>query len=87
LSSREVKYFGIEVEGPVVLVVQTLGYLDTVGTLMDQSRREIATDDDSGSGRNFRIISVLTRGYYYVRISPYPGDAGPYTLVVNRLER
>ncbi len=75
-------YFRINVPGPGILVVHTTGGTDTYGQLLGASGDELASDDDSGEGGNFRIAHVVEAGVYYVRVSHGSSSGtGAYQLV------
>ncbi len=63
--------------------IATTGWTDTFGSLYDRSGHRLATDDDGGSGDNFRIAKTLTPGWYYVRIEGRQRSEGAYALSVN----
>ena len=43
----------------------------------------LAEDDDSGSGRNAKIVVTLRQGTYYIRLRHYrPTGAGKYRISV-----
>ena len=63
----------------------TVGDLDTVGTLYDCNRNQIASNDDyEPCGKiNFRIIRNLTSGNtYYIKVGTKNNEVGSYTLRV-----
>ncbi|WP_419164545.1 leishmanolysin-related zinc metalloendopeptidase [Candidatus Palauibacter sp.] len=60
----------------------TQGNTDTYGYLLDHDGSEIASDDDSGEGRNFHITRELDAGTYYLRVRGYFGATGSYSLIV-----
>lgn len=75
-------YFRIVVNEAGVLTVETTGATDTFGHLLNALGNEIAFDDNSGNGVNFRIIRNLSVGTYYVRIRHSSGSGtGPYDIV------
>ena len=74
-------WFRLETSGQWHLKVRTTGSLDTVGTLFDVSRRQLAEDDDGGSGANFALEAEVPAGVYYVRVRAYGrSDTGSYTI-------
>ena len=74
-------YFRFEVSDPGEVLARTTGSLNTLGTLYYADGREVATDDDSGTGSNFRIQQQLAAGTYYVRVSSYRAQTtGAYAL-------
>ena len=77
-------YFRFVVASRSTVLVRTTGSsLDTYGALYDSSGRELATDDDGGTGLNFRIQRELAAGTYYVRVSESgQNSTGAYTLHV-----
>ncbi len=59
----------------------TTGSLDTIGKLCNSSGSQLAYDDDSGDGYNFRINKYLSGGstyYIYVRGSNSSGGTSLY---------
>ena len=79
-SGNDVDYFQFEVSGTRTVTASTTGSLDTVGTLHDTTGRQLASNDDSGSGLNFHIRRSLAAGTYYVRVASYSTATGDYTL-------
>ena len=77
-------WFRLEVREPTSVTVYTTGTMDTVGSLRVGSGREVAYDDDSGVGANFRIESTLGRGTYFVLVRSFGDRTGTYTLHVER---
>ncbi len=67
-----------EVSETTDVTVETTGGLDTVGELTGWGYPQ--TDDDSGSGTNFRIRRNLPAGRYSVDVGSYEFATGPYTL-------
>jgi hypothetical protein len=65
--------------------VETQGSTDVVLSLFGPGgfARLIATDDDSGPGRNARVRAELAEGSYFVRVTHYDPDAtGAYAIAV-----
>ena len=83
-TGDDVDYFEVQVDEAGVLTVYTTGSLDTEGTLQDSSGDRLATDDDGGSGDNFRIERFVFPGIYFVKIEGRRNDTGDYTVHVNR---
>ena len=74
-------YFRFEVAAAGEVAAYTTGDLDSYGALYDSAGEELATDDDSGAGYNFRIQRELAAGVYYVRVSEFGRNGtGAYTL-------
>ncbi|MDE0627264.1 MAG: SUMF1/EgtB/PvdO family nonheme iron enzyme [Bryobacterales bacterium] len=73
-------WFRLETTERRHLKVRTTGSVDTVGTLFDASRRQLAGDDDSGSSNNFALEAEVPAGVYYVRVEGYGSDTGSYTI-------
>ena len=66
--------------------IYTTGDPDTVGMLMGSDCRNISSDDNSGSDKNFLIIRTLQPGTYYVAVRGSSVDAaGLYKLHVERI--
>ena len=64
----------------VLVVMESSGDLDTLGTLFDASGNLVVQDDDSAGYPNFRIERALEPGTYYVRVHSYQRATGGYTL-------
>ena len=73
-------WFRLETSGPRNLWIRTTGGLDTIGTLFDASNRELASDDDGGSGLNFSLEAAVAAGVYYVRVQGFSSETGTYTI-------
>lgn len=84
-SATDVDIFRIDLHAQATLDMRSGGRLDTVGTLYDGSGATIATDDDSGSGMNFRLRETLGGGVHYLAVQS-DVDTGDYRLIV-RIER
>ncbi len=80
LTAGDTDYFQITVPASGRLEVQTSGGTDTLGRLETSSGRKLVENDDSGEGRNFRIVLNVYEGTYYVRVRGYGGASGSYTL-------
>ena len=76
-------YFRLSVLRSGTVRVETVGFTDTYGTLYTAAGRLLGSDDDTGSGSNFRIVHRVAAGTYYVRVSGYgESTTGSYTLWV-----
>ncbi len=77
----DIDYFRIEVTQSGTLTVYTTGNLNTFGYLEDSSGTELETDDQGGSGDNFRIEQPVSGGTYYIAVDGRnPSDTGSYRL-------
>ncbi len=77
-------YFRMVVAAARTLTVETTGNTDTYGTLFDNSRTQLAMNDDGGSSTNFRIERQVQAGTYYVEVRGFrPSRTGPYELRVS----
>lgn len=76
-------FFIFYVEHRQSVEITTTGSTDTLATLLDEGRRIVATDDDSGTGRNFRIEADLLPGWYLLHLEGSWGSQGPYTLYLS----
>ncbi len=68
---------------PWTVMIGTTGDVDTVGGLYDRTGQRLVWNDDSGRGDNFRIVSTLLPGSYFVRVTGHNGAEGRYALSVN----
>ena len=60
--------YRLTVEIPTIATIWTEGDVSTVGRLLDADGREIASDNSSGEGQNFRIERALAPGTYFVEV-------------------
>ena len=77
-------WFRLELSDSASLSIYTTGSLDTVGNLLDESKRRIASDDNGGVDRNFLIEGKWTAGVYYLRVQSAQSGTGEYTLQAHR---
>jgi hypothetical protein len=77
-------WFAISLTSGVSYEFETTGSGDVYGELFDDADGvvRLASDDDSGDGRNFRIVHTATRtGTHWIRVTPYiEGTVLSYTL-------
>ena len=67
----------------LLLRVQTTGSTDTVGRLLYRGTTLRGSDDDGGTGTNFRITEAEAQaGTWHVEVRGYRNATGPYTLHV-----
>ena len=83
-SGDEADLYVLEWSQPASVAIYTTGSLDTVGSLLDESRVEIASDDDGGDGLNFHIEGERAAGVYLVRVDSFGSATGSYTLHARR---
>ncbi|MCB4743984.1 MAG: PPC domain-containing protein, partial [Sulfurovum sp.] len=84
-SAGDVDWFKIVIPRAGTFTVETNGITDTKGVLYDANGTEITSDDDSGSGHNFKISRSITVGTYYVTVRHRDSSVtgGTYSLVVH----
>ena len=80
-TARDVDYFTLDIPRAGVLVVETTGSTDTVGTLWQQGE-ELATATLGGARRNFRLSAPVQPGPVVMAVEGNGGRTGPYTLEV-----
>ncbi|MCB4763637.1 MAG: pre-peptidase C-terminal domain-containing protein, partial [Sulfurovum sp.] len=82
-TAGDVDYFTIKIPSAGTLVVETTGFADTNGSLLDASGTPIATDDDNGSEHNFKILTFIQdAGTYSVKVKRSSASStGHYTLI------
>ena len=79
----DVDAFRFELPSAGRLQVQTTGSTDTVGRLLYRGTTLRGSDDDSGTGANFRITEAEAQaGTWCVEVRGYRNATGPYTLQV-----
>jgi hypothetical protein len=81
-SSSDLDYFRIVVAVTSQIVVSSTGSTDVLASLRNASDQEIASDDNSNGGVNFRITQTLGAGTYYVRVTSRTSATGAYILTV-----
>ena len=82
LTSGDVDVFAIQAPAGHSVVVYTTGTTDTVGDLL-RDGAQIATDDTSGDGPNFRLGFIASDSAHHVRVEGWsPTSTGAYTLHV-----
>ena len=90
-SGTDADFFRITLAAETELWARTTGGLDTMGTLLDSSGKEIEANDNGllpVDPLNFSIRSLLSAGTYYIRVaSPDEAETGPYTLHVVEVTR
>ncbi len=79
-TGSDVDYFRVRVSGSGTLTVHTTGSLDTVGELQSSSGSTLTSDDDGGSGLNFRIRRSVSAGTYYIKVESLGSSTGSYTV-------
>ena len=66
------------------LYLNTTGRTDVVGVLYGSDGKQIAMDDNSGEGNNFRVATNVEAGLYLLEVrGADPRDAGKYGLISN----
>ena len=87
----DIDYFRFETRSAGTITAFTTGDTDTLGTLHNDSGNlqnnlgnVVATNDDSGSSRNFLITRDLNPGTYYIAVSDFLNkETGPYSIRVD----
>ena len=77
---NDTDHFRFEVPARGVVVMESTGGLDTVGTLFNARGGRIVQDDDGAGFPNFRIERTLGAGTYYVRVHSSGRATGGYAL-------
>ena len=74
-------FWRFDLDGAATVEVRSGGAeVDAVGALLDSNGDEVATDDDGGTGLNFRIVAELDAGPHYVTVSS-SGSGGDYGVI------
>lgn len=80
----DVDYFRVAVPSRGTVTVETTGSTDTLGYLENASGGRIASNDDGGTGTNFRIRRTLDPRTYYVRVQGFDSSTtGRYALRIS----
>ncbi len=86
-STQDIHYFTFNVTQERVITLFTTGNINTYGRLYNAAGNTLASDDNSGRRRNFRIIKALSAGSYYMEVGGIaPSAVGDYTLRVAAVE-
>lgn len=81
LAPGEMDFFQIQVKQAGTLEASSIGEINTLGTLYDDSCQPLLMDDDGGADENFRMVQALDPGTYYVSVSgSTAGIYGDYVL-------
>ena len=87
LTAEDVDYFRVEVGASGTLEAYTTGATDTYGQLEDSGGSVLSTNDDGGTGSNFRLSHDVSAGTYFVRVRGFSSDeTGSYTLHMRFVE-
>ena len=82
-TTQDIHYFTFNVTQERVITLFTTGNINTYGRLYNAAGNTLASDDNSGRSRNFRIIKALSAGSYYMEVGGIaPSAVGDYTLRV-----
>ena len=89
-SSCERKYFTFTASSAGTYIFQSsggsVGGVDPTAWLVNSSTTQLATDDDSGGTRNFKITYNLTSGQtVYLVAGCYGTGSGSYTVTVTKI--
>jgi hypothetical protein len=80
-SASDLDWYRINAEAGAYLIIYTNGPMDTFITAYDQAGKELASDDDLGSGLNARLALIVpSDGVVYAEVFEYDGSRGRYTL-------
>ena len=88
-STQDIHYFTFNVTQERVITLYTTGNINTYSRLYNAAGNTLASDDNSGRKRNFRIIKALSAGSYYIEVAGRgraPSAVGDYTLRVAAVE-
>ena len=81
-AEREMHLFDVMEAG--ALYIHSTGGTDTIGTLFGPDGSQLATDDNSGQGNNFRLAVQVTPGLYLLEVRGKDANTrGAYELVTN----
>ena len=80
----ETEQYAFNIMESGALYLHTTGSTDTVGTLYGPDGGQIATDDNSGEGNNFRIAANVNAGLHLLEVrGKTRTTTGVYSLVTN----
>ena len=78
-TEADIDYFTLTVPQAGVLVVETTGFTDTVGTVW-QEGEELGMADSGGARRNFRLAVPVEAGPVVIAVAGNGSRTGAYTL-------
>jgi hypothetical protein len=82
--TNDIDYFSFTPTKSSEYTIKTLGNIDTVGSLLDSSGKEIFYDDDSGDGTNFLLnVNLFENQTYFIKIKEINTGVGNYKLSLN----
>ncbi len=82
-SSQDIDCFSFTLNSERSVTISTTSSIDTVGGLYTSGGSLIEENDDvSDSNSNFEISRTLSAGTYYVEVSEFFGDTGPYIFQI-----
>lgn len=64
------------------VTIESTGSTDVEADLYDENGKRLASDDDSGSGTNFKIVETLDAGRYFFRVRGVNSALGTYSVTV-----
>lgn len=67
-SNKDIDFFELSVKSGGVMAIETIGNLDTIGTLYDSSGRKIERSESGGDDFNFLISRFINAGTYYLSV-------------------
>ena len=80
----ETDWYQFTLEDSRTVTIYTTGPTDTLARLESAGGAWIAQNDNGGDGSNFRLMSVLNAGTYYLRVTgARPSVVGEYTLQID----
>lgn len=83
----DIDFFKMYIDKHSILMVYTLGSIDTFGELLDENGSLIISDDDSGVEKNFTFQYEVNPGTYYISVRDYYEDkTGDYLLSTSIIE-
>ena len=80
LERSDKDFFRIDLPAAGALRLESTGDIDTLGRLEDSGGARIATDNNGGNGKNFRIAQDLEQSTYYLLVRGRRGATGAYVL-------
>jgi hypothetical protein len=80
-SEGDTDWFSFTLTQSGYATFQSIGSMDSYGSLLDSSGLELLTNDDGGDGGNFKLEQALNPGTYYLKVRNFsPSGMGEYQL-------
>ena len=84
--SSDFDVFRIDLSAETEVLLSTTGSTDTIGELFNAGGDSLRFNDDAGIRLNFAMQETLAAGSYFLEVTGWSGDTGPYVLTMETPE-